>query len=197
MIPATTIAIEGPDRCGKATQSRMLVQALQDQGYKVKLVEVPVKSVLSYKIIYWLLRNGFVNYIPNVFQFVQFVNKWFFQVFKFTFMRWFFDFIIFDRWALSGVVYGDAGGANPRFSRFLFRRLRKPDATIILVGMARTSDVTDAYEANNKLQMNVRRGYADWYIENRKGTAIVDNDGSRNDVHNRIMNVVDKKFDLL
>jgi thymidylate kinase len=197
MIPATLIVVEGPDRVGKATQSSMLTRALSDAGHRVRRVEVPVKSPITYRLIYWMLRNGLAKSVPNLFQFVQFLNKFCFQIFHLVLMRWMYDFIIFDRWALSSVIYGDAGGANKRFTRFLFNRLWQPDGTVILVGAARSGETTDVYEADNSLQSNVRIGYSEWHSTHPEQTAIVDNLGTRDEVHQQIMNTLEERFDLL
>lgn len=192
-MPATILAIEGPDRVGKQTQSQMLVAALEADFHKVKLVEVPVRSWVTYKLIYWMLRGGLAKTLPNVFQFVQFLNKWVFQL-KLLVMRWFYDYIIFDRWALSSIVYGDAGGANKRFNRFLYKFLREPDATLILVGAARTRDEgTDVYERDNPMQNRVRLGYAAWFESHTDDkVALIDNMGTRPEVHQRFMRTLEK-----
>lgn len=197
MIPATLIVIEGPDKCGKQTQSNMLTEALQKAGHRVKLVEVPVKSPVTYRLIYWMLRNGFAKTLPNVFQYVQFLNKFFFQVFHLVLMRWCYDFIVFDRWSLSSIVYGDAGGASKRFTRFLFRRLWQPDGTIIMVGAALSGETTDVYESDNSLQSKVRIGYAEWFAFHPDKCVMIDNTGTRPEVHLRIMNNLEDRFDLL
>ena len=191
--PATILVIEGPDKVGKQTQSNMLVAKLRKDNYKVKLVEVPVKSWITFSLIYWMLRRGYAKSWPNVFQTLQFLNKWFFQ-FKLLCFRWFYDYIVFDRWALSAIVYGDAGGANKTYNRFLYWFLRKPDVTMVLVGAARSGEVTDVYEKDNTLQAQVRRGYSEWYVAHAydNNVALIDNMGTRDDVHARIMNTLDK-----
>lgn len=196
LMPATMLVIEGPDKVGKQTQSNMLVDALRQDGHKVKLVEVPVKSLVTYSLIYWMLRKGFAKSTPNLFQTVQFLNKWMFQL-KLLFLRWQYHYIVFDRWSLSAIVYGDAGGANKTYNRFLYRFLREPDATIIMVGAARSGDQTDVYEKDNSLQANVRRGYAEWYMSHAHNCALIDNMGSRDEVHRRIMKVLDERFNVL
>lgn len=196
MIPATIIAIEGPDKVGKQTQTNMLTDRLRKDGHKVKLIEVPVKSIITYKLIYWMLRNGYAKSSPNVFQTIQFLNKWFFQ-FRLMFLRWSYDYIVFDRWSLSAVVYGDAGGASRWYNRLLYRFLREPDALLILVGAARSGEVTDVYEKDNELQANVRTGYAEWFLQHGDDCALVDNLGTRDEVHQRIMRLLDERFGVL
>lgn len=194
---ATIIAIEGPDRVGKATQSQMLVDNLQKQGFKATRVEVPIKGPVTYTLIYWMLRNGLAKSLPNTFQFVQFLNKFFFQVFKLLFIRWVYDYIVFDRWAASAIVYGNAGGANPGINKFLYNRLWKPDATIILQGLPRTDDQEDVYEKDNVFQAAVRFGYGEFFMQNPRDCRVVDNTGTREEVHSKIMNLLDSWFDVL
>lgn len=196
-MQATMIAVEGADRVGKATQTKMLEDTLRSDGHRVKRVEVPVKSPITYRLIYWMLRQGYAKTLPNLFQFVQFLNKFFFQVFHLVFMRWFCDYIVFDRWAASSIVYGNASGANPTFVEFLYNRLWRPDATIVMQGLARSDDQEDVYEKDNMLQAKVRSGYADFYLTNQLNVQLVDNVGTRDEVHRRIMRVLDTRFDLL
>jgi dTMP kinase len=197
MIPATIIAIEGPDRVGKATQTDLLVKNLRSNGHKVLHVEVPIKSFVTYPLIYWMLRNGLAKKMPNLFQFVQFLNKFMFQTLKLLFCRWVYDFIVFDRWSLSAIVYGDASGANAKFNRFLYKFLWKPDGIVVMVGQARNATTRDVYESDNTLQTQVRNGYAKWYHDHSDDVVIVDNMGTRDEVHSRIMKVLDERFDLL
>lgn len=197
MLPATLIAIEGADRLGKLTQSKMLKSHLENLGFKVLLIEAPIKSSVTYRIIYWMLGNGMAVKMPNVFQFVQFLNKLVFQFMKLIFARRFYSYIIFDRWSLSALVYGDASGAKTFLNKVCYNILMKPDATIVLTGDARSSDVEDDYEADRMFQMKVRTGYHIWQRNNDDVSALIDNSGSREDVHQRIMSAIDKKFDLL
>lgn len=194
---ASIIALEGADRVGKFTQTQLLVNNLNKQGFKATSVEVPIKSPITYRLIYWMLKNGLAKKTPNLFQFVQFLNKFFFQTFKLLFIRWMYDYIIFDRWAASAIVYGNASGANKTFNRFLFNSLWRPDATIVLQGLPKTNDQEDVYEKDNKLQSDVRTGYAQFYIDNLHDVALIDNTGTREDVHGKIMTLLDKRFGLL
>jgi len=184
---AIIIAIEGADRCGKQTQSRMLTDALRTRGYSVEQVEVPVAGGATYRLIYWMLGNGAAKRYPNLFQFVQFVNK---LVFQFTRLVWFSmvcDYVVFDRWSLSSVVYGNATGTNKVFVRFLYELLVKPDLTVILHGPRHTNDVEDVYESDTQLQRDVRAGYHDWAQRYPLSHDLIDNRGTREEVHARVM----------
>lgn len=190
MQPAKIICIEGPDRVGKLTQTAMLAKHINDtRQCLVDVVEVPIKSPVTYRLIYWMLENGLAKKYPNVFQLIQFFNKLFFQVFKLPLMRWSNDYIIFDRWALSAIIYGGASQTNAQFNSWLYDRLREPDVTIILLGSPRTVNTgdEDAFESDNAFQKEVRRRYEQWG-KNHCQTIVITNEGTRLEVHERIIN---------
>lgn len=196
MIPAHIIALEGPDRVGKKTQTKMLVEHLRHAGYKVVTHEIPFKTFVTYNLIYWMLDNGTAKKYPNVFQTIQFLNKWFFQL-KLLWLRWSYDFIILDRWALSSIIYGRAGGANDTYIRILYSFLREPDLTFVLAGHARSEDeLKDSYESDSMLQSTVRTGYFNWALEHAYNHVIIDNMGTRSEISSKIVKHVKEAFSL-
>lgn len=193
--PATLVAVEGADRVGKFTQSKLLVEELRRRGAAVLHVEVPIRSRFTYPLIYSMLRSGLAKRLPNVFQFVQFLNKWTFQLLTLSLKRWYYDYVVFDRWSPSAIVYGDATGANRRFNRFLYGLLREPDTTLVIVGPPKSSKATDVYESDTKLQSDVRNGYASWLVQHSDSAVVIDNNGTREQVHERLMDVFDRLSD--
>jgi len=187
---ARLIAMCGPDKMGKETQSKMLVSSLRELGYRVELAEVPVKDAITHRLIYWMLRRGLAKKLPNVFQFVQFLNRIVFQTFKLKELLAENDFVILDRWALSAIVYGDATGVNKRFNRFLFKMMKRPHLTIVLTGEKKSKRVDDVYEADSLLQARVSAGYWNWVDAHPVDHELVSNHGEREDVHHRIMCVL-------
>lgn len=184
------IAIEGPDRFGKETQTNLLEQGLghgPNDAVFVKHIEVPVKGKTSYKLIYWMLRNGSAKRYPNLFQFVQFVNKFAFQTFVLPKYTEFYDYVILDRWSLSGLVYGEATGVNATLNGFLHRLLVKPDITLVMTGKPfHRAGTKDVYETDEVLQERVARLYVD-YGRTLAKHVLVHNGGGKIDVHDRIM----------
>lgn len=157
---AKTLAVDGPDKIGKETQTNLLVRYLKEDGNKVKLVEVPYNDFVFHKLIYWMLRNGLAKKTPNLFQFVQFLNKFFFQLFILPYLLLTNDYVIFDRWALSAIVYGGVTGVNQMFNRFLYALLYKPHGTVILTGQPFFRKGSDSYESDDELQSTVRELYS-------------------------------------
>jgi len=189
---ATLVAVEGPDKVGKETQSKLLTRVLQERGNDAVLVEVPYNDHVTYPLIYGMLKNGVAKSWPNLFQFVQFLNKF---VFQFTVLLWLLltnDYVVLDRWSLSAIVYGDATGVNPWYNRVLYFLLKRPDVTVVLHGPSfrRKSEADDVYEADNDLQKAVKRGYYDWAMEHPEDHELIDNQGTREDVSERILAAV-------
>ena len=167
------IVIEGADRCGKATQASLLRSYLMSIGYASTIVEVPIRSAITYKIIYWMLRNGLAKRYPKLFQWLQFLNRKIFQWMVLPSLERQFDIIIMDRWSLSTVVYGAAEGVSEEFTTALSDKLRKADHTIILHGLAFPHDAEDVYESDQDLQDRVRMGYSQWAANNPQSCTLV------------------------
>lgn len=168
------IVFEGPDRVGKKTQSAKLKEYLEVNSKKALVVEVPIDDGITYKLIYWMLGTGLVKYFPGLFQGLQFLNRFLFQTFRLNKLEHQYDYIIFDRWSLSTVVYGAATGVNPAFSNMLYNMIRKPDFTVVLLGGAHKHEAEDAYEKDLDLQEKVSSLYADWVNDHPVESAVVD-----------------------
>lgn len=191
------IAIEGPDRVGKATQTSLLTAYLRSKSVitnnngltyyaSVTSVEVPVKGFL-HSTIYYMLRNGLAKRCPNLFQAVQSLNKLWFQIFYLK--RWNVDYVTLDRWKLSTRVYGEATGVHSILLRVFDYLLIEPDATIVLEGAAQVNEARDSYERDSKLQRLVRTTYAKIAHEKDKHFVINANQ-TREAVHNDIVNAL-------
>lgn len=188
---AKLVVVEGPDKVGKQTQVLMLAHALRRYGDRVVQVEVPFNDRLTYRAIYWMLRNGHAKSWPNAFQFVQFVNK---VICQWTYLLWLrltCDFIVLDRWSLSAIVYGDATGVNPWFNRVMYHLLARPALTLILHGPSfKRNTVDDSYEKDSSLQKAVREGYYIWTLDHPDDHELIDNQGTRDEVHTTMMGVM-------
>lgn len=170
---AKIIVIEGPDRCGKATQAKLLRERLFSFGITSTIVEVPIKSAVTYRIIYWMLQNGLAKKFPKLFQVLQFLNRKIFQMFTLPMLENLYDIIIFDRWSLSSVVYGNATGVPVNFTLALSRRLKKPDHTFIFLGASFPHVAEDSYESDTELQGTVSMIYSQWAAENQDVATVI------------------------
>ena len=185
------IAIEGADRCGKATQAALLKDYITSIGKTATIVEVPIKDGVTYHVIYWMLRNGLAKKFPKLFQWLQCHNRLIFQWTQLARLEHQYDYIIFDRWSLSSVVYGLAEGLDEEYCNDLYRRLRRPDFTVLLLGKAYAHEAEDVYEADADLQQRVRDIYAKWGDSHPKESHVFDGTGiSKEKVADEIMKVL-------
>lgn len=169
---AYIICVEGPDRVGKATQTKLLVNFLTTMGFSAERVEVPYKKGWTYSLIYKMLKTGLVKVFPTLFQTIQFLNRRIFQKNELPKMVESNDFIVFDRWSGSSYAYGLATGVNKRVIEFLMKSLVSPDVTIVLDGESHVKEYRDSYEKDRKLQHRVRELYKE-YVSHRKCCATV------------------------
>jgi len=187
------VVVEGPDRVGKQTQTNLLKNYIESLGLRAKIVEVPIRSAVTYKVVYWMLHNGLAKKFPKIFQCLQYLNRKVFQIFALPRLEQENDVIILDRWSLSTVVYGGAEGVSENFAIGLMRRLREPDHTIILLGESFPHEAEDAYEADSDLQKKVRIGYASWAASNPESTTLVNCHQAREDILKKIKVTLEDK----
>lgn len=187
---AQIIVIEGPDRVGKATQSRLLKQNLIDRGFSATIVEVPVRSNPLYHFIYWMLRNGLAKKFPKFFQWNQYLNRRIFQWFDLPRLEKKYDYIIMDRWSLSSVVYGAATGVPVNFTNKIYKKLRQPFHTFILLGASHKHEHEDVYESDSDLQKKVRDLYDLWAAFHKKECTVIDCSAPREDISQEICHKV-------
>lgn len=190
------IAVEGPDRFGKETQTKMLVDAINNGELSnfsnAVSAEIPTKDNFTYKVIYWMLRNGLADRFPNVFQLLQFMNKFLFQLFSLPTLMKSYDCVVLDRWSLSGLVYGEATGVLTSLNELLFDTLKKPDLTLIMHGKPfYRNDKADTYEANNDLQKYVQVLYL---IQGHvcENAIMVSNQTTKKKIHKKIKAIVQR-----
>ncbi len=170
---AKIIVYEGPDRVGKATQSKMMVESLAAMGYRAIRIEVPVKNFLHPRI-YSMLKSGFAARHPYLFQAVQVANRRVFQFLDLDQIMKDHDYVVFDRWSPSTWVYGLATGLPRWYVDFLLLGIKKPDYVVILNGMPHVAEMRDVYEKDRDLQSRVRQLYLDYSNENPDISSVIE-----------------------
>lgn len=186
----TIIAFEGPDKLGKSTQAKKLVEALTNTGKKSIYVKIPFNDGVLFKLIYWMLGNGFAKRFPNSFQLVQHINKLIFQLIFLPILRRRYNFVVLDRWAPSAVIYGTQEGVPHWFSMLTYKLFIVPDATLVFTGTQfETQTQDDSYEKDAVLQRRVGEAYDLWAASHDK-TVLVDNAGGIEHVHGKVIGVL-------
>lgn len=143
------ISIEGPDRLGKTTISKLLAERL---GYTY--IKFPNEDYYSGKIIRQILKRE-LPFEPASFQALQILNR--FETFEHLDPDG--DYI-FDRYKLSGIVYALADGLPDEWIRETCNYLPDADYTIVLYGIPYGED-DDIYSAK---QNEIARLYCEEII---------------------------------
>jgi dTMP kinase len=180
------IVFEGPDRCGKKTQTHLLRNYLATKAYRSTIIEVPVYGNPTYQVIYWMLGNGLAKKFPKLFQWFQYFNRKIFQTFFLPSLLRNNDYIILDRWSLSTIVYGSAEGVDVAFSELLASKLIYPDYTILLLGKSHMQHAEDVYEADDSLQKSVKKLYENWSTQNSSVSSIINCSLTREEVFDQV-----------
>jgi thymidylate kinase len=161
-MPAKIVVIEGPDKVGKETVSkRLLADLTKNSEMRVVRLEATKEShPRGRKLIYSMLESGAARRYPNLFQFVQFLNRMYFQFFKLPKLLRDNHIVILDRWALSGYVYGKCEGINAWLNEAMYWCAKKADIVIVLWGTSyRRATADDSYEKDTDLQTRAKQAY--------------------------------------
>lgn len=162
------VSFEGPDAVGKETQAKMLCNYYNSNNIRAVYYEFPLNdsgvmlSNVTFKLIKKMLTSGFANKYPNLFQAVQFMNKFFFNALTLPKLMNAYDVVILDRWSASVLVYGYASNVNKKLALKMFTLLRHADITVILNGSSFNKDNKDSYEKDNELQTRVKKYYTEY-----------------------------------
>jgi thymidylate kinase len=187
---ARVISLEGSDCVGKTTQARLLLKGLACAGKRVVVLKLPMAQVVTGRAIYSMLESGAARRHPVLFQLLQLVDKLRLQATCLSDMLASQDYVVFDRWSTSSVVYGRATGVSDRVLRLCESLLVRPDIVIVLAGPGHARDRSnDSYEGSAELQQRVRDEYAVWLGRNKHGVE-VDASGPAAAVSSRIWNVL-------
>jgi dTMP kinase len=152
------IAIEGLDSSGKTTQTELLKQYLNNQGYEVETFHFPNKNAMFGSKIYGYLQ-GNVDYTPEVIELLHTADKMNMQEYLNEFKNNKQKYLILDRYALSQYAYALANGFDEDWTLNLMKLYIQPDIKIYLnitpkESMQRKKEL-DKYESDIKFLTNV------------------------------------------
>lgn len=177
------IALEGADMVGKATQARMLEDALRGAGYRATTEEVPYRDDLTHEMLYAMLRDGSAARHPDVFQALHCVNRTAFWRNYLPVLGRHHDVLVLDRWTLSTTVYGEAGGASADATEGLLRSVGEPDLTFVLDAPPWPKGSLDSLESDSSFQERVRALYVEHCDREPERFVKIDASRSREEVH--------------
>ncbi|MCJ7634088.1 dTMP kinase [Candidatus Bathyarchaeota archaeon] len=155
------IVLEGIDKAGKDTQTKLLARNLKRTGRIVNCVSFPDYSTPLGREIGRFLA-GTVSFKPEVRQLLYVANRWEREE---DIRRWLMDgdIVIADRYMPAGLVYGMANGLRLDWMLELEQGLPKTDLIIVLdispqAGVERER-AKDIYEIDLGLQKRIRSLY--------------------------------------
>lgn len=185
------IVIEGTDKAGKETQSRLLINALKFSGKVCIIVDFPdYTTPIGQEIRAFL--NGRRNYAIEVKHMLLSANRWERKkeiesmIDKGT-------IIIMNRYYQSNLVYGVSHGLDVKWLLNLDRGLPKEDIVIVLevnphTSYQRVPEDRDTFEMDQELLTKVHKNYRK--LAKQFNWKAVNGEKVSEQVHNEIMNIV-------
>lgn len=185
------IVVEGTDKAGKGTQSRLLINALKISGIRCAKMDFPdYTTPIGQEIRAFL--DGRRNYTMEVKHMLLSANRWEKKneiermIKKDT-------IIIMNRYYQSNIVYGVSHDLCLEWLLNLDKGLPKEDLAIVLevnpnISYQRVPGDRDTFEMDQKLLMKVHKNYR--ILAKQFNWKIIDGDRDSEQVHNEIMNIV-------
>lgn len=188
------IVIEGTDKAGKTTQSRLLLEALKNLGKVCVILDFPdYTTPIGMEIRAFL--DGKREYPPEAKHLLFSANRWERKK-DIESMVENGTIVVMNRYWQSNLAYGVANGMDPGWLLKLDKGLPKEDLVIVLLVSPATSgkraEVKDVFESDAKLSAAAYRNYTR-YARQFKWT-VLDGSKSRDSVHQEIMKIVRSKL---
>lgn len=186
------IVIEGPDKAGKRTQSRLLIDSLKRSGIVCVVMDFPdYTTPIGMEIKAFL--NGKRDYPNEIKHMLLSANRWE-RKREIESMIDTGTIVVINRYYQSNIVYGVANGLNIHWLANLEKGLPKEDLVIILdvspsVLNARSAEEDlDSFEKNQRLSLEVSRNYRKFAKQFK--WKIIDGEKSEEQVHREILRLV-------
>ena len=185
------IVVEGTDKAGKGTQSRLLINALKISGIRCAKMDFPdYTTPIGQEIRAFL--DGRRNYTMEVKHMLLSANRWE-KKSEIEGMIKKDTIIIMNRYYQSNIVYGVSHDLCLEWLLNLDKGLPKEDLAIVLevnpnVSYQRAPRDRDTFEMDQKLLTKVHKNYR--ILAKQFNWKIVDGDRASEQVHNEIMNIV-------
>ena len=187
------IVIEGIDRAGKGTQSRLLMDALKLAGRICVMIDFPdYTTPIGIEIRAFL--DGKRDYPNELKHMLLSANRWE----KKKEIESMVDngtMLIMNRYYQSNLVYGIANGLNINWLLNLDKGIPREDMVIVLEVSPKTSyqravDYQDVFEKDKKLLEEVQKNYRK--LAKKFKWNIINGEKNKEQVHQEIMKIVRK-----
>lgn len=192
MAKGKIIVIEGTDKAGKTTQSRLLQEALKALGKICVVIDFPdYTTPIGMEIRAFL--DGRRDYSSEVKHLLFSANRWEKKK-EIESMAESGTIVIMNRYYQSNLVYGVSNGMDEGWLMRLDKGLPKEDMTLVLLVNPATSkkraEVLDAFEGDAKLAAAAHKNYTKY--ARKFGWKVLDGSKSKEQVHAEIMKIARK-----
>jgi dTMP kinase len=188
------IVLEGTDKAGKTTQSRLLLEALKNLGKVCVILDFPdYMTPIGMEIRAFL--DGKRDYPSEAKHLLFSANRWEKKK-EIESMVENGTIVIMNRYWQSNLAYGAANGMDSNWLLRLDKGLPKEDLVIVLLVNPATSgkraEVQDAFESDARLAAAAYRNYMKFAKQFR--WKVLDGSKSREQVHQEILRIVRKEL---
>ena len=190
------IVIEGIDKAGKNTQTKLLAKNLRRTGKTVNSISFPDYSApLGRQIKRFLM--GEVAFRPEVRQLLYVANRWEREA---DINRWLREgnYVIADRYSQANLVYGKANGLDLNWMLALEEGLPKADLVLVLdispETAAKREKGKDVYEKDIEFQRRIRSLFLE--LGKKLGWRIVDGDRESQEVAKEVSRIAEDVLGL-
>jgi dTMP kinase len=188
------IVLEGTDKAGKTTQSRMLAEALKVLGKVCVIIDFPdYTTSIGMEIRAFL--DGRRDYPAEVKHLLFSANRWEKKK-EIESMVENGTIVVMNRYWQSNLIYGVANGMDTSWLLQLDKGLPKEDLVIVILvnpGVStKRAETQDAFESDPKLAVKAYKNYLKFAKQFK--WKVVDGSKSRDHVHQEVMKIVRKEL---
>jgi dTMP kinase len=188
------IVIEGTDKAGKGSQSRMLAETLKASGKVCVILDFPdYMTSIGMEIRAFL--EGKRDYLPEVKHLLFSANRWEKKK-EIESMLENGTIIVMNRYWQSNLVYGVANGMDINWLLRLDKGLPKEDVVLVILVnpsiSAKRAEMQDAFESDPQLAAKAYKNYLKFAKQYR--WKVIDGSKSKEQVHQEITKIIRKEL---
>jgi dTMP kinase len=188
------IVIEGTDKAGKGSQSRMLAETLKASGKVCVILDFPdYTTSVGMEIKAFL--EGKRDYLPEVEHLLFSANRWEKKK-EIESMLENGTIIVMNRYWQSNLVYGVANGMDTNWLLGLDKGLPKEDIVLVILVnpsiSAKRAETQDMFESDSQLAAKAYRNYLKFAKQYR--WKVVDGSKSKEQVHQEVTKIIRKEL---
>lgn len=188
------IVIEGTDKAGKTSQSRMLAETLKVSGKVCVILDFPdYTTPIGMEIKAFL--EGKRDYLPEVKHLLFSANRWEKKK-EIESMLENGTIIVMNRYWQSNLVYGVANDMDINWLLRLDKGLPKEDIVLVMLVnpniSAKRAEMQDAFESDPQLAAKAYKNYLTFAKQYR--WKVIDGSKSKEQVHQEITKIIRKEL---